>query len=202
MTVGGETGPVFCPALAFAANPTSSATQMDACAIIFMIPRLSATDVGPDVDVIGHPLQKVCGLECTEDQIHARRVEIPQSLPLPLGQMQPRHFGVLGFDQLNPVTDILDHGLLHSTSNRRRGKCRTTRECGETCPGCAEPHSTRRWACELFRGLAEDPAPGDKAPAPARRGTWSHAASVPFVTAEVQSRGATFRASGQDPTLV
>ena len=73
----------------------------------------STTDVGPDVDVVRHPPQKVRRLERIEDHVRASRIEIPHALRLPFRQVQSGHLGVLRLNQANPITKVLAQRLLH-----------------------------------------------------------------------------------------
>jgi hypothetical protein len=110
MTNGGVAGLVLCPAANITANPpTSSAAETAAVAIVFMTPRPSITDVGPDVDVIGHASQEARRFERIENDIRASRIEIPHALCLPLRQMQSWHLRVLRLNQTNPIINILSY---------------------------------------------------------------------------------------------
>src|SRR3990172_3275926 len=139
MTNGGVPELVFCPALAIAVNPpTSSAAETAAHAIVFMIHWSATTDVGPDVNVVRHPSQKMRILKLRENDIRRSGVEIPHPLRLPFRQMQPRHLGELRLDEPNPVTEIPNGRLLHSSSFQARSTARAV-------PRASVPNRCKSW---------------------------------------------------------
>src|SRR6186713_917814 len=118
MTSGCITWALFCPAPAVSVvPPMASAAEAAARTSLVMLHPQSTTDVSPDVDVIGHPSQKLRRFERTEDRVRTWRIQVPEALRLALRQVQPGHLGKLRLNQTDPIAEVLERRLMHDLSH-------------------------------------------------------------------------------------